>query len=668
MILLFYSIILNKNVRYGHMFLWLRKLFRKISSTKESIREDQQKQPRNTSLGFMSDEADFEKSSESLLEYLRLKSKKTTIKEEKFNLNNVLNELSGSLSTDFMDSGVELIFDIDKAVPKNLIGDSLQLGKILASLTRSLIQKDPRAEIEIKILELLSLGTSQKLQFKIIGSGVHLSKEELKAFSVPYYDEELKKYIKLEFYVTKEIVSLMGGTLDIKSSPKEGTIMLLSVPFTRDEEAGVRKYRLPSKDMVGKKVFLVDSNYSSALAIKKMLSYFRHKVDIISAEYFQNKKVNLSSYDIAIFDEEMLTPHVISYLKNLKQRSSIKVVLLSSIFRSKHMDRYGVLSVVDAMADKPFSQERIFEMILDLERASGRGKSIGIPKKSYPGTESGMHMVHKTLFENKPGINPERFSDFSGNALLVVDDNRINQKILLHVLGKSGIDIETASDGEEAVSMVLNPAKKYDMVLMDINMPVMDGYAATAVIRKNSAYREMPIVALTTLILESEIEKMFAHGVNGYLSKPLEVGRLYAAFEFYLKKSHKKHTSTKTVRVIEKQFDGLNVAQGIRHANGNAVVYMEILKEFMAVYGQSAKMMRNLADDRNYAQMKLLCADMRNLTNTIGADKVHTITDEIYKLFLYNNEQRVPQYIEAYRREFEKLGNAIEAYIEGSEQ
>jgi len=650
------------------MFLWLRKLFRKKTNTEERAREGQQEQPHNTSLGFMSNEIHFEKSSESLLEYLRLKSKKTTIKEEKFNLNNVLNELSGSLSVDFMDSGLELIFDIDKSVPRNLIGDSLQLEKILTSLTRSLIQKDPCAEIVIQISQSVSLGANQKLQFKIIGSGVHLSREELKAFSVPYYDEELKRYIKLEFYVTKEIVSLMGGTLDIKSSASEGTRMLLSVPFKRDKEERQRKYRLPSKEMVGKKIFLVDGNYNSALAIKKMLSYFQHKVDIISAEYFQNKKVNLSSYDIAIFDEEMLTPHVISYLKNLKQRSSIKIVLLSSIFRSKHIDRYGVLSVVDAMADKPFSQERIFEMILDIERVSSRKKSLQNLKNSPVDGESDTQKAHRALFENKQGITPESFSVFSGSRLLVVDDNRINQKVLLHVLGESGIDIETASDGEEAVNMVLNPSKKYDMVLMDINMPVMDGYEATAMIRRNSGYREMPIVALTTLVLESEIEKMFAHGVSGYLSKPLEVGRLYAALERYLQKSDSKKPSVKTVGAIGKQFDGLDVAQGIRHANGNTVVYMEILKEFMAVYGQSAQMMRNLADDRNYAQMKLLCADMRNLTNTIGAHKVHTIADEMYKLFLYNNEQRTPQYIESYRREFEKLEYAIERYIEGGAQ
>ncbi len=648
------------------MFLWLRKLFRKISSTEGKISEHQEELSNHNSLSSANNEIHFEKGSEFLLEYLRLKSKKTTIKEEKFNLNNVLNEISGSLSTDFMDSGVELIFDIDNAVPKNLTGDSLQLGKILASLTRSLIQKDPSAEIEIKILESVSLGTNQELRFEIIGSSVHLSKKELKAFSVPYYDEELKKYIKLEFYVTKKIVSLMGGTLDIKSSSKEGTTMLLNVPFKRDEEVESRKYRLPTKEMVGKKIFLVDSNYNSASAIKKMLSYFRHEVDIVSAEYFQSKKVNLSSYDIAIFDEKMLEPHVISYLKNLKQRSSIKIVLLSSIFRSRHVGRHDELTVIDAMADKPFSQERIFEMLLDLSRVANRKEDVGILKKLDTNTISTAGIVHRMLFEDRQNINTESFADFSGNSLLVVDDNRINQKILLHVLSRSGMEIETANDGQEAVTKILNPEKQYDMVLMDINMPVMDGYAATATIRKHSAYKEMPIVALTTLILESEIEKMFARGVSAYLSKPLEIGRLYAAFEFYLKKHHEKPSSVTIAECVERQYDGLDVAQGIHHSNGNAVVYMEILKEFMAAYGQSAQMMRNLADDRNYAQMKLLCADMRNLTNTIGAHKVYMIADEIYKLFLYSNEQRVPQYIESYRREFDKLGNAIEAYIKGS--
>jgi len=120
------------------------------------------------------------------------------------------------------------------------------------------------------------------------------------------------------------------------------------------------------------------------------------------------------------------------------------------------------------------------------------------------------------------------------------------------------------------------------------------------------------------------------------------------------------------VSTLPRYFDGLDVAQGIRHADGNTAVYIEILKEFIVVYGESAQMMRNLADEHSYVQMKQLCVDMRNLTHTIGAYKVHEIADEIYKLLLYNNEHQVSQYIEAYKRAFEKLKHMIEEYVEGS--
>ena len=655
------------------MFHWLKRLFGKAPDSnpdsKKEERKAQQKQPENISKSpLVRKKSDPEKNSESLLEYLRLKSQKTDIRQNKFNLNNVLNELSGVLSRDFSGSGVELVFNIDNNVSKSLIGDSLQIGKILTSLIRALMQNDLSTEIELKISETASMGTSKRLLFRIIDTKVHLSEEEIGAFSIPYYDETLKKYIKLEFFVTKEIVSLMGGALDIKSDEKEGTVMTLNVPFKCQEKEERRKYRLPSEKLLGKKVFLMDSSYTSALAIKKMLSYFRYEVQILTVEHFLGGEVGaLSPGDMVIFDEELLSEQFIARIQKLKQHNGIKVVLLSSIFRSsEEVDRHGTLDVVDAMADKPFSQERVFEMILDVERASAREKSTASLGAIQGQSKMDVGKVHRSLFEKISDITPERFSDFSGHSLLVVDDNRINQKILQHVLAKSGMKISVANDGKEAVNTVLNGTAHFDMVLMDINMPIMDGYTATAMIRKEEAYRKMPIVALTTLISGSEIEKMFAHGISGYMSKPLEVGRLYSAFDYFLKRSTQVHAPIEREEKIIQRFDGLDTVQGIRYANGNAVVYMEILKEFMSVYGQSPQMMRNLADDRNYAQMKILCGDMRSLSSAIGASKVHTVADEIYKLFLYGNEQRVPQYIEAYRREFEKLAYAIEMYLKRS--
>lgn len=648
------------------MFGWLKRVFRKKSQVEVCSVEMQKDSVSHATSVSPGNEETSASASESLIEYLRLKSKKTRIKEEKFNLNNVLNDLSGSLSRDFMDSGVELIFDIDNQVSRHMVGDSLQLGKMLGSLTRSLIAKDASAQIEIKISQDILSESSQMLLISILDQSVYLTKEELNAFSVPYYDDTSGKYIRLEFYVTKEIVALMGGVLDVKSTPKEGTSIRLNVPFRKDENENLRRYRLPSKEMVGKKVFLVDSNYSSAIAIKKMLSYFRYEVDILSAEYFREKKVNLSSYDIAIFDETLLTPHVLSYLKNLKQRSDLKIVLLSSIFSSEDSDRYGALDIVDAMADKPFSQERIFEMILDLDRVAQRDKQRA-EEKDLPQRQvsaANMPKVHRSLFEDRADMNPERFSVFSGNRILVVDDNQINQKILLHVLGKSGMTIDTANDGKEAVAMVSQSPQPYDLVLMDINMPVMDGYKATAILREKHSHNNLPIVALTTLILESEIEKMFTRGVNGYLSKPLEVGRLYAALEFFLEKNRNTATRMQTVVIPRREYEGLDTEKGIRYTGGNAVLYTEILREFVAAYGQSAQLMRSLVDQRDYMQMRVLCADMRNLTQAIGAYGMYGVADEMYKLLLYNDTQKVPQHIESYRRAFEKLNQAIAGYIE----
>jgi CheY-like chemotaxis protein len=175
----------------------------------------------------------------------------------------------------------------------------------------------------------------------------------------------------------------------------------------------------------------------------------------------------------------------------------------------------------------------------------------------------------------------------------------------------------------------------------------------------------LPIIALTALVLESEITKMFDHGISGYLSKPLRIGKLYTAFEYFLGKTERvqERPENNVEKVLE--LDGLDSKQGIVYADGNDALYREVLSEFLSAYGHTDSILRNLVDEQKYAEIKILCSDMRSLTKTIGAYKMHDVSDRMYKLFLYNNQHMIPKYAEEYGRELSKLRTSIQAYIRG---
>jgi CheY-like chemotaxis protein len=662
----------------GLLFIYYAKLKRVRNTEKELIVQRQkieqehyalasEKREKHTSLDVKNEETGHTLlgNSESLIEFLRLKSKKITISKEKFNLNNVLNEISGSLATDFPGKDIGLIFDIDKSVPRYLTGDSLYLGQVLTSLIKSSIEKGLGKEIKLEIVAQQSSSSIHELRFRIIDMSTKLPDKKAALLTMPHYDEETNSYVGLELFVANELVILMHGKLSVEVSQGQGKVYTLTLPFNESDWAERRKYRLPSKDMVGKHILLCDENDNAALALEGMFKYFKYEVTIVPFETFLQKRIDMSDFDIVVLDEKLFSHHVNKYIEVLKKEKGLKIIGLRNIF----LDASAKVKseIIDKYLSKPLSQERVYEAIIDIyttnksvEKSSFQSRVESITKNITPDKQT-----HREHFEEKPNVTTKSFADFAGKNLLIVEDNIINQKILSNVLAASGMHIKIANNGQEAVDILFEKEASFDIVLMDINMPIMDGYIATSLIRENEYLHTLPIIALTALVLESEITKMFDHGISGYLSKPLKIGKLYTAFEYFLGKTERvqERPENNVEKVLE--LDGLDSKQGIVYADGNDALYREVLSEFLSAYGHTDSILRNLVDEQKHTEIKMLCSDMRSLTKTIGAYKMHDVSDRMYKLFLYNNQHMIPKYAEEYGRELSKLRLSIQAYIGG---
>ncbi len=589
-----------------------------------------------------------------LIEFLRLKSRKVEIVNEKFNLNNVLNEVSGSICSSFKGSNVELIFDIDNNIPRYLVGDPLNLEKVLNNLLENTMSQFSEGEVKLEITMFSTHEEKIELQFKLIDTGAGLNAEKIETLFVPYYDEKSNEYTGLGLFVAKELISIMNGELAVQSVVGKGTTFTLSLPFAMVDASNRRNYRLPEKILAAKKVFIVDSNYDSALAIKKMFSYFRHDVKVVAKEEFVKNMYNLTMYDIIVLNESLLNIRTVDYLNRIKKDKELKVVVLNSLLQKN--ENSSLNPVADRSLAKPLNQERIFELIVDMYAIN---ISSVLDKKVEVASER--ILTHRSAIVETPHTTQESFSDFNGMSLLIVEDNIINQKVLTNILKPSGIKIRIANNGREAVDIVKESTEKFDIVLMDINMPVMDGYMATQMIRLESEFDTLPIVAFTALALDSEKQKIFNSGMNAFLTKPLKIGKLYSIFKMFVADMHKGQ-KVQHHKIVE-QTDTLDTKAGIRYSNNNQAFYIEILKEFVDAYGQSNELFVKLVREHRYEQVKMLCLDMKGLTGTIGAKDMHTLVIEIYQRVVYNKQELLPNYIDMYQKELRKLKESIERYI-----
>lgn len=588
-----------------------------------------------------------------LINFLRIKSKKIELKKDDFNFNNVLNEVAGDIGNKFLGRDVDLVFDIDSAVPRYLNGDSLYLGQIISAVLENMLDDFSVKELTVTISTFTSYDDGTELMFTFKDNGNGLTKEEKETLFVPYYDEESSGYVGLGLFVAKELSDLMKGKIEIDSELGKGKTFSLVLPFNFVDIKNKRKYRLPDKLLTEKKIFIVDKNHTSALALKKMFSYFRHEVKTSTKDEIFKRLPDLSSFDILVIHESLLTPRITKYLMQIREGREVKIVAINSLF--KVAQSTPIENIVDKYLFTPVNQETIFELIINLY-------NIEIPKV-YIDSAQLKAKVYKNSIPDKAGVKRDDFINFKGKKLLIVEDSVINQKVLVNILANSEMEISLANNGQEAVEKIKTDREKFDIVLMDINMPVMDGYTATKMVRLDHNFDSLPIIAFTALAFEGEINKMFNSGINAFLAKPLNIGKLYNAFDLYISKNAQESIKNVGETDLQPNFEGLDTKEGIRLSNESEALYIELLKEFQLVYGSSDFIFEKLVKEHRYEQIKMLTLDLRGLTGTIGAKSFWRFLGDVYQTITTKDYNKLDSYIPYFKHHLQTLNGSINRYI-----
>ena len=595
-------------------------------------------------------------SATNLLGFLKLKAKKVVVRNENFNLNNMLDDVVENLKSNITKTETELIFEMDRSLPRYVVGDFFHIGEILSKLLEHAILFNAGRETKLQMSAYRPYVGGMDLQMRIYYPPLE-NEEEGENFFIPHYDESQGEYRRLGLFVAYELTDLLGGTVNMYRHSRRSEVLIdLSIPVRQSDEKEQRKYHLPEKRYIRKDVVIVNRSYEASIALKRMFSYFRHRVTVFELESFEKRQPPLERYDLLLIEDELLDEITCKNIRKVKENSALKVVALHNVFRPT--PSLPAKDIVDTQVNKPMNLQRVFSLILELYGAKENTVST-IPAEEEK--EKPRNFIWE--YAEKPGIKLEDFSEFSGSTIMVVEDNPLNMRMLLKILENSGIRIVQAENGQEAVKKMEKASPgEIDLILMDINMPIMDGYRATMGIRKLPDGKKLPIVALSALNIDNELDRMRRAEMDGYIPKPLNLGRLYTLFDKYLKKQ-KRVKPDLNRKAHHLRPDCIDWEIALSHANGNELLLQEVLESYVEAYGRSDEQLSELFAFRNYKEMRKMLLDLMGLTGSIGAEKLHEITKDLYRAIILHKMEDAERLIEEYRRESGRLVSSLRKYL-----
>lgn len=588
-------------------------------------------------------------SANNLRELLKIQANKIEVYQEKFVFSHMLDDVSIYLSSNFKNRNTEVIFDIDDNVPRYLTGDVIHFGRIINNLLEFSIQSTPQGKVILSVTCDKPTSNNIILNVQIKDNGKGLSEENFDKLFDLVYDDKRQEHIGLRLYIAKKLTLAIGGTIEANSGVATGNIFTLQIPMKLNEESTLQEFMAFKEGIRDKKVLIYSDKSATGISLKKLFAYFYSGVIIAKREELEKRLINLMDFDLIVLDDIFFNTLNNEYLELIKKNKNLHIIAFSSIFSSNGIKADNF---IDMHIHTPSNLERIVELITQIEAKKEEPVFKAVSHIQDYNEKSGPLLVYKEPMEEAQNIDIDCFTYFKGARLLIVEDNLINQKIIVSVLKKSGMEIEIANNGQEALDLLFIEKKLFDIILMDISMPVMDGLIATKRIRANNSFDSVPIVTFTAFAMGLEIEEMFEVGCNAYLTKPLNIKKLYNVFNLFLSQTNREVSLQKAIAI-----EGLDIETGINNADESEVLYKETLKEFVLVYQDMVDLMPKWLKEKRYERVKLACNEIQGMLSAIGAYEMKELVDEMQKNFLYSNEEFLDKYILLYP---EKLNNLID--------
>lgn len=495
-----------------------------------------------------------------ILDFEKIEAGRLDIEEERFDIHEIIGDISNIASIKSSDKNIDFFIKQDIDIPRYLMGDSLRISQILINLVNNAIKFTKQGEILLEIRLLKKELNDTELEFKVKDTGIGMTPEQLKSLFQPFIQADAsitRKYggTGLGLIISKKIINLMNGEITVESEYGTGSTFSFNLHLrgTEDQEP-----RLNDFGDVAEKTLLILVGDNPML--NDILVYYLRslKFDFILVDSYEK------------------------FRKTYDERKHINLIILDfDTFSSFKENNKNYISSLTAEADL----NAIYLINYNQEEEIKSCENNNVHKILKPLTYLNLYNTIYSVFNKSKLVqaDEELKVKFEDTHVLVVEDNKINQEVAKEILEQLGIKIDIAENGIAAIKKCRE--NNYDAVLMDLQMPEMDGYTAIKILREEDNY-PIPVIAVTANVLKDNITEMKNSGFSDYVLKPINPEYLISVLKKWITSSKQTYIKEEMKKVEESSSlnTAVNIATGIKKLGGKRDLYFRLLDDFISEY------------------------------------------------------------------------------------
>lgn len=599
-----------------------------------------------------------------ILDFSKIEAGKVTVEQTEFDLAQVLENLANLIAPQTAAKGLELVFDVDRNVPSELIGDPLRLGQILINYTNNAVKFTETGEINVVIRMQEQSDTDVLLYCAVTDTGIGIAPEQCGLLFQSFQQADTsttRKYggTGLGLVISKKLAELMHGEVGLDSEFGTGSTFWFTVRLGKGGK-GERQRRLRA-DIQGNRLLVVDDNNNARRVLKEMLEGLSFVVEDVSSgqaaiDAVVQAEAQGEPYKLVFLDMQMPGMNGLETMRQLRARPLKNVPHI--VMLTAHGDEDIITDAEEAGLEgviiKPVSESMLFDSVINV--------LAGVP--------------FARRVRNAISLAESDLANFKGARILLVEDNALNQEVASQLLRDAGFIVDLADNGEVAVEKVKQTF--YDMVFMDMQMPVMDGVTATRDIRKLPQFESLPIVAMTANAMESDRQRCLDAGMNDHISKPVEPEDLWKVLLKWLKLPHgtdeiaEKMSSGEKTPTVNQPADivanassmsssasnslsfnsdssnskayvqkipadllglkSISAVEGIHRFGGKAEAYRKQLRRFAKNYPNAIEGLQQRIEEQGMVAGETFCHEFKGVCGTLSAGALYAGVTEIDNL------------------------------------
>jgi len=546
-----------------------------------------------------------------ILDFSKIEAGRLSIEETVFELDRVIDNVSNLTAIQAQEKDLEVVVEVASNCPLRLMGDPLRLEQVLVNLAGNAIKFTRQGEVVMTVDVAGESADTVELRFTVTDTGIGMSSDEMLKLFQPFQQADgstTRKYggTGLGLSICKRLVGLMGGSIEAQSIPGKGTQFSFIASFGK--RAGESNAIRPVVDeFKGLTALIVDDNNRARQVTRRYLEEIGFRVtEAIGGQnglaIYENAVSKSVSYDLVVVDWEMPELDGIETARRVAAVAGAvtqpKILMISM---HGHAYRQHELPFISAMLTKPFSAARLLATVL------------GLFSRSSP---------QASADEGARGV----LDSIVGTQLLLVEDNEINQDVARQILEGAGVLVTIAGDGAQAVSLCR--IHRFDGILMDVHMPVMDGVEAAREIRGQYSAAELPIIAMTASAMIRDREKCLAAGMNDHIAKPVNPLEMFATLARWVKPARAPGKIVMQPLASPESdpslphLPGINVDEAVKRLGGDSTAYLRVLDKFRSRNRDAIAEIRLALVEGRRDHARHLAHTLKGVAGTLGADSL----------------------------------------------